>query len=146
MTAIAYRNGVIAADTNIVASNSGGEVSTTKNFRKIAKGKNVIGGFSGSARFIPRYISWIEKENGDLDTIPKYNISGLVAYKKGREISLFNLDDGFLWPMNVEWAAEGSALFFLTGALAAGASAKEAVKLAMEYVPNIGGKIESVSL
>lgn len=145
MTAVAYRSGIMAADTQITASNSGGEVATSFNFRKIAKGKTTLGGFAGSVKNIPPYLKWIEEHDGDVKFIPDKPISGLLAKKTGRKIELFSVDDGTIWPIGHDYGYEGSATFFLAGAMAMGAEAVEAVELAMKHVPGCGGRVERVS-
>lgn len=131
MTAIAYRDGVLAADT---AELCGRLIVGYGD--KIAKGPVSIGGAAGDAAACVKFLDAIrEGRAADFDA-SRYddNFTGLEICNDGvyryekhgrsREVAPFH--------------AIGAAMEFLMGAMAAGASAEGAVELAMGYGLAVG--------
>lgn len=138
MTAIAYRDGVMAADTLVSAG-----TSVTGQMIKVRKIKGWLAGASGNAASMAQFFKWVE-DGMDADVAKVENFSGLLVNPKGK---VFQVEDE-LFPYEVvsEFHATGSAHEFLKGAMAMGASPEQAVELAKEHDTGCGGDTTVVRL
>lgn len=131
MTVLAFKRGILAADSGVVAGDV--MVSTT---RKIARSKSgYIGGGAGAFSALTRFLQWLEALDGDIDDAPAFNpdvenendFSAIIVAPNG---AVFTMDDtGTISEVEAPFYAEGSGAEFALGAMAAGASAERAVKL-----------------
>lgn len=141
MTTVAVRDGVLAFDGRVTADGT----IVSDSFKKgICKNGKLIG-CAGNAAYITAFLEWAV--NGG--EVPKNhdgkteNICGIVIDQKGR---VTEYTEGML-PCDLgkkEFYAVGSGWHFAMGAMAAGASAIEAVKIAARFDTNTGGRIRSV--
>lgn len=144
MTAIAYRDGVLAADSR---ANQGALIISSRS-KKIARRTDgwligVAGECAAADEFMARFIA------GDNDWRPP----GITKAEDGFQ-ALLIAPDGLIWNahesgrfrIDADFAAEGSATNFLFGAMAAGASAEEAVRLACLFRGDCGLPVQSVRL
>lgn len=139
MSTIAFRAGVMAADSLITAGDM--RCGETK---KIARGaKGTIGGAAGGLSDSALFVSWVEKDcepepppfEGDLD--------GIVVLRDGR--TFYVGKSGALVPFRAEFTAVGSGEKFAMGAMMAGASAAEAVRIAVTLDTGSGGEIVTMA-
>lgn len=123
MTTMAFREGIMAADSAAFADDTyGGQ--TTKIFRT-ADGSLVA--LAGSLIYAARVEAWLK---GVTSKKPDYgvDVSGILVRQDGT-IWVIN-GDGDLAPINAPYLASGSGRVAALGALAAGASAQKAVEIA----------------
>lgn len=147
MTAIAYRGGVLAADSLTLGSD------TVRGYsRKIVRSeKGTLGaacGLAGTAQMFRRWVEtgrideWIEA--GFPDSLPvnseRNQFGALIVTAQARVICVDW--QGMAVEIDAPFYAEGGAEVFLIGAMAAGASAEEAVAIAIKYDTGCGGAIQ----
>lgn len=138
MTTIAYRDGVLAGDTQITC---GATIDgwTQKVFRK----GPILYATTGCSGLGDAFRAWVE--GGLVGDAPAMKREGDDAEASGY---IFPGGDRVVWRYNSVWAshrapffAYGSGAEIALGAMLAGASAEEAVKLAAERDTNTGGEI-----
>lgn len=135
MTTIAYRAGVIAADTLTTAGRD--RVGYT---RKIGGSNGLLWGASGDAAWCKGWRDWLSKgAQGDPATPPDDNTGGLVVLPDD-SIMVFHAR-GFEHRIGLPYWADGSGADFALGAMHAGASAEEAVRAAMAWDTTTGGDV-----
>lgn len=140
MTVVAYRDGVLAADT-LVTSNGGG--TRRAETVKIVKRGEVLGAAVGEFMASRRFLDWVRSGlEGDCPDLGEgeSDAHGYIFHRgriltftpKGRN----TLDAPF-------WAA-GSGFEFAMGAMAAGATPREAVVIAMQFDTGCGGRVQEL--
>lgn len=136
MTAVAYRDGVISADT-----------MTTHNYvkahePKVIKKEGHLFGVAGEA--CPSnedLVSWFLK-NKVRESLPEFknhSFTMMVIYPEGN-IKLID-NTGRFYPIKDKFWAIGSGAEVCFGAMEMGASAQEAVKAAIKWQKDCGGKV-----
>lgn len=134
MTTIAYRDGVLAADT---LSTCNGMIETE--VVKIWDHKGYLGGAAGSHALCNRFRSWfVGGMDGESPFHGGDDGNGLVAVPDGKIIVWGKHGS---WTVNRAFYALGSGEQIAMGAMAAGASAQEAVKIAATMDTITGSKI-----
>jgi len=133
MTVIACRNGVMATDSAV----SQGEIIVGHRNKIIRLHDGSLLATAGDSS-----LSWVCRDwlNGDHRPQPvgELDFAALWLSPKG----LFRIDHRFFaFPDLGEFAAEGAHDEFVLGAMAAGASAEEAVGLAIRYCRRAGGEV-----
>lgn len=141
MTVVCYKDGILAADSQM----SAGDAIVTLSFKKLAKGPGVIGGFSGRANNIPTYRKWVKKGAKKKD-IPSKNTDGMIIRGTKKDPKIYIVDDGLLIRIYDKTHAVGSGANVALGAMSAGASAQEAVRITMKHNHSCGGKVMTVTL
>lgn len=139
MTTIVYRDGLMAADTASFTheGNLRAPFRVSK-LRRLSDG-SVIGG-AGMRRDIVRFGEWLETRNGERPTTGnEYTI--IQALPDGRVVIHDGPDE---WEVRGVFCAAGSGAAAAYGALFMGASAREAVEIAMKLDPWTGGDVEIV--
>ena len=143
MTIIAYRDGVMASDSLIQANGV-----TSGMGRKITKTKQgfLVGG-SGSFSNISLFLDWWEDEAEDkppLNMLKIDTMNGIVVSKDG----VLTFDSPDMYPMEIKakFHTLGCGSEIATGAMEMGATAEEAVKIAIKYLGACGGKVQIVRL
>lgn len=139
MTTIAFKAGVIAADTLATWGNSrDGE------FTKIARRGPFLAGVSGAVAPCQRFLDWfVSGMEGDPPPMPEGD-----ALAHG--IIITPADECLTWGprgwerTRVETYALGSGADYATGAMAMGATAEEAVRVAMRFDTKTGGEVLSL--
>jgi len=150
MTTIAYSHGVLAFDELVTTG--------TARFAKVKKSRAMNGflvGCAGETRMCMAFMDWLEahlERSQTLLSMPKdmllgeddYPFSALVINRDGRVFSY----DGFGHPYEVEgpFFAIGSGRDYAVGAMDMGATAKEAVSVAIKWDVMTGGEVQSLSL
>lgn len=142
MTTIAYRSGVLAADTLMTRGDS-----ALVGIVKIAQGPDGrMGGACGSAAFMGQWLAWIK---GEIDErpIPQWDDgrtdSGLLIHPDGK-VELF--EEGGSFEFCGAYLAMGSGRPEALGAMHAGASAENAVRAAIEHDCHSGGEVTVLRL
>ncbi len=143
MTTIVYRDGVMAADSAI---NSGDVAVGT--MRKIVPVGDM--GFLALAGAVGPHITetadWLSKwpeTVGAPECVQKSGVCGLFALYSGL---VLQIDGGAPYEMEAPFFAEGSGRFIALGALAMGATAKQAVDIAIRYDHCSGGPTQTVKV
>jgi ATP-dependent protease HslVU (ClpYQ) peptidase subunit len=133
MTCVAYREGVIAADSMSVV-----EDVKMNNEVKVAKRKGHLFGLAGDAMpSIDTAIAWYFKKNRG--KLPPYKFSLLVITP---DLEVFDIDqNNGTVQIIAPFYAVGSGAAYAIGAMEAGASAEQAVQAAIVWCPTVGGKV-----
>jgi 20S proteasome alpha/beta subunit len=143
LTIIAYKNGVLASDSRVTFN----DLVLSDTIKKIHQHDGVMGGASGDASATHDFIKWIKK-GANLKKLPKGKYRGLVILdrsllegsKKIQMIHVDNQDEYF--EVFDEFTAIGSGDKIAIGAMSAGATAEEAVRIASEKITSCGGAIQ----
>ncbi len=140
MTTIAYRDGVLAADTRATS----GDVIVGSSALKIAKRGRVMAAASGTSAYARRFMDWFRSgmkgdpppsiDPNDHDTF----CWGLLVTGDDRRVLL--QQPGWIVERG-PYFAMGSGRDFALGAMAHGASAEEAVRAAIAHDVYSGGDI-----
>lgn len=140
MTTIAYRSGVLAAESLIAYNNF------TNGFRsKIAQVGEYMVALAGAAWLREPLEQWVADgcNTKKVPTLLMENedkFSTLIVDKDGRA---YQFDNGYLIPVHADYIAIGSGSMLALGAMAHGASAMEAVAAAALHDKNSGGPIDA---
>lgn len=126
MTTIAYRNGVMAADSQ-VTDNGRREGGVMKLYR-LSDG--AIAGFSGDVALAQDVIAWLDGRGGRPAIGQDEQFDLLIASREGISFVQSNFRRG---KIKAEYAAVGSGVNFAYGAMAAGADAIGAVEAAIKH-------------
>lgn len=144
MTTIAYRDGFIAADTQLTYG------AIRNGFReKLAVTKNYIVALAGPSWLRKALESWAQEGCPD-DAIPcvlTENESEFEALFIDPNGEAFLYDNGYLVPVAADYTAIGSGGQIALGAMAhpeSPASARQAVMAASVHDKNTGGNIQSL--
>jgi ATP-dependent protease HslVU (ClpYQ) peptidase subunit len=139
MTTLAYRDGELACDSRVTA----GDMIVSDKRRKVHRLRDgSIVAWSGSVQDAELLLQAMRK-------------TAKVTHPKLQEISALHLrTDGSLWEYEGEaWVkqdpgyyATGSGSPYAFAAMDAGASAREAIRIAIKRDANSGGKVQSLKL
>jgi len=139
MTTIAYKEGILAGDTRVVDDDliDPGEV------RKVFRLKNgMLIGFAGPLGHIQESLRKIRKDPDGIHAITK-GVNAIVVYPDG---VVKVLDDGGWTETKAKYFAIGSGKIPALVAMSCGKTAREAIKIAMDFDGNTGGKVTVVKL
>jgi ATP-dependent protease HslVU (ClpYQ) peptidase subunit len=139
MTTLVYRDGILAADTQITYGSTRIPGHATK-IHKLPDGS--LYGFVGSletGELMRRALLNPDPENRPDLKVDTYE--GIVLTATGK--MLFFEDRGWI-PLKLPYIAMGSGMHYAFGALAMGATASEAVKVAMKLDGGSGGKCKQL--
>lgn len=142
MTTIAYRNGIIAADTGLV----GGGLKDCQ-MNKIAKrADGAVAGACGAAWWIQAFLTWFQK-GGDMPH-SKSSSYGIVVRSPRSLIQIFESDEGTTRRLKVRapYYAIGSGCRIAIGAMFAGATPTDAVRAAMAHDDSTYGRVTSLRM
>lgn len=142
MTTIAYRNGIMAADTQV----STGDVNDCF-ITKLAKNKKGdIAGAGGPLGYKYKFLKWFksgEKGKPPSCVDESAGFEGVIVRKSGK-IEIY--DQEVKSTIRCNYYAFGSGNHLALGAMANGATAKQAVKAAIKHDVYSGGKITKLKL
>ncbi len=136
MTTIAYKHGILAADTLCTS----GMDLRIGNITKIWMGKSYMGGLSGTISDGALFKKWLVKDNlkGDIPDFSK----DLKAVIIGRDHNIYYMAiAGILVPVDATCAASGTGEEVALGAMHAGASAEQAVEISIGLDIYSGGDV-----
>lgn len=149
MTTIAYRDGVLAADSRAYGGKWKASPGEKAKMRRIAAGRfaGCVGAISTNSVGGDQLLwDWIERGapapvSGD---IRPDSFSVLILAPDGLHLAYENMT--FSGPIRSEFYAVGSGEDFALGALAMGATAEEAVQIASRFDHHTGGEIVTMRL
>lgn len=141
MTTIAYRDGVLASDTLIT---SGANVSG--HYQKGRVRGRLLYASAGSCGLGDRFEAWIR--DGCAGEHPKLkegeSSAQCVVFLPDGLMAWFH-EDG-MTPVRAPFHAIGSGSAYAIGAMAAGASAPDAVRIAMQHDTGTGGSVTVLTI
>lgn len=140
MTAIAYRDGILAADSLI--TQDGNRCGFAK---KIAQGPSgLLGATAGSLGDNALFLSWVEKDcEGDSPPFGD-NFDALIVFPDRRTVYVART--GVFCEFDAPFCALGSGSAVCLGAMEAGAGAQQAVEAAVKHEIGCGGPVEVLRL
>lgn len=141
MTTIAYRDGVLAADS-LVTLGETALPGATKKITRLPSGD--LFGFCGALADGMMLLKALLDEEEDLPTW-RGGTTGVLIEKKTGRISVYEGHGPFIYEP-ARFGAWGSGMEFALGALAAGASAEQAVKIATKFDINSRGPVRALKL
>ncbi len=139
MTTIAYRDGVLAADT----------LSTANGLRddygpKVWKHKGVLGAAAGTGAICLKFQDWVRNGMpGDCPFQGTDGGNGIVVAPDGQMVCWGTNGP---WPVKQPFYTLGSGYQIALGAMEMGATAVEAVVAAMKFDTSTGGEVQFVRL
>lgn len=136
MTTIAYRDGVLAADTLCCFGNSRDGFAT-----KAVKRGPYLAAASGAVAAMGRFLDWVRGGlQGEPPPMPDgdHTTFGIIVCPDG---SCLTFGPSGWERTKADTYAIGSGADYAQGALAMGASAEEAVRIAMQFDVKTGGEI-----
>jgi ATP-dependent protease HslVU (ClpYQ) peptidase subunit len=142
MTTIAFKDGILACESQVTNNNAVCGYCQSK----IQILEDIAIGFSGSLRDQKLFVDWY-KAGEKIEDRPKYNSDNwesIIINVETKEVSEYH--DGYLIEYKYDFYALGSGCFLATGAMAAGATAEEAVKIACKYDIYSSGEIHVLDL
>lgn len=146
MTTVAYRDGILAADTRCVRQ---GIIEAAHKLFRLDDGS--IAGFAGSLCDIHHFVRWYNA-GADVDDPPKWIMFG-DNDEPVVDCILVSEDGVSRWTAHIQpspiigpYFAIGSGQQFATAAMFMGATAEQAVRVAMGLDPNTGGEVQTMSL
>lgn len=150
MTTIAYRNSIMAADSLA----TGGEIRRGAAVKMCRLADGTVVGVSGSHGILGRVAIWFEEairkgarqpEFEDFPKLPERCEAYGIAARPDGSVCLFAADGICQW-VDTDFVATGSGNELAMGAMAMGASAREAVAVAAQFDVYTGGKIATLSV
>jgi hypothetical protein len=136
LSVVAYRDGVMAADSRI---NSGDTHHYTMD-KMIRGNSGELIGVVGDVAEIQRFMNWYT--GGEEEQGPKKNFDALVVLDDGQVVGYF--DDLVPIPLHGSYFAIGSGSDIALGAMSMGATAEEAVVKACEHSSSCGLPIKTM--
>lgn len=139
MTIVIYRDGVMAADSQV-----GLDGTAVGTYKKVIKTKDGwLAGASGEISAMEEFFNWV-RDGRQKDNPPIPGMSGMMVSPKGE---VFQVDENLIpYKMESEFYICGSGYAVAIGALAMGASPEKAVEITIKYSYSCGGPIEVVTL
>jgi ATP-dependent protease HslVU (ClpYQ) peptidase subunit len=141
VTTIAWRAGVLAADTATSSANA----IIRQDFRKIEAHHGCLAAACGTATYAAAFLRWfLNDEKGEPPVADsKEGDRGLIVRKNG---ALEIYETGGWFPSAPTYYAMGSGNEVALGAMCAGADAEKAVRCAIEHNPHTGGDVTVLRL
>lgn len=139
MTTIAYRHGILAADTRMIH----GSAIIAENIIKIVRRDDgAMCGGAGDCAWVQAFHRWFLDGEHDDPPVVEENSKGVIV-KKRKPIEYF--EPCGTVEFRAPYFAFGSGKEFALGAFWAGASAADAVRAAMQFDPGTGGRVVTLS-
>lgn len=140
MTTIAYREGVLAADSLVTL----GSTKVHGSYQKIRRIGGFLIGTAGSVAACQSFIDWV-KAGDDEDPPPKGEYNALIVDPRGK---VREIENGSVLPVprGAKFFAIGSGAPYALAAMYAGASAIDAVKIAAKIDTSTGLPVKSLKL
>lgn len=138
-TVVADANfGLMLCDSRLSSDGAG-----NSNARKVFRIRGELYGVTGVYVDSMAFISWVK--SGKAEDIPSMEHVQAVCISKERKLYMFDSDPR-PYVIDDKVYAIGSGSNFALGALAAGASPRDAIRIAARYDPGTGGRIRSYKL
>ncbi|WP_426287520.1 hypothetical protein [Luteibacter sp. E-22] len=131
MSTIAYRDGVMAADTRAYGGRGEPSPGRKRKIHKLDDG-SVVGVSTATLGLSERFVAWLKGGGDPKDFDDKFDLRAVLVKPDG---ALYVADDTpyFSGPMETDFYAIGSGACYAMGAMAMGATAEEAVRVACEH-------------
>lgn len=146
MTTIAYRDGMLAADSQV--NGAGGRLGFTTKVGRAPDG--TIGAVAGQLRDTAAFVQWLEAgAEGDPPHLFDEDADGILIRPDGTTFAVEATSDGkpaVLSPMQAPFLACGSGWRYALGAMAMGADAVKAVEIAAQFDTGTGGPVQLTAL
>lgn len=148
MTAIAYRNGVMAADRQVTEADHKSICNKILIIETLAHGKMM---FSMSGNIVARQqiVDHLrDHDKGSKEAFPDLKVESRYGIAVDQHENIYGVyGNGALILQHSanDYIAEGSAFLFMMGAMAMGASAHRAVELATEHMEYCGHGVDTMS-
>lgn len=141
MTTIAFRNGIMAADTSTYIHEGNLRMPSDRStkLRRLSDGSVV--GAAGVRRQISDFVAWYEK--GQDGPRPSIDLATIIHCFPDGRVSVYDGSYDERDVTNCEFYACGSGAMAALAAMSMGASAEQAVKVAMLYDPWTGGEVQT---
>ena len=136
MTTIAFKDGIMAYDTLITADD--------KVFSKKDKAFRINGyvvGCSGFLHDIDKFLEWVRAEMPE--NKPKVDVDAIIH--DGFKVRIVSKGCVLSKPID-DFCAVGTGSEYAIGAMAMGATAKQAVEIAKKYDRATGGRIKTIAI
>ena len=142
MTSIVYRDGILAADSGHFSGN----LLVCRESKITRAPDGTIGACCGSAHSSTYFDEWLITRREAPFEVEDEDFYGLFITSDGRVHSVNCHGELFAFPTSMEWFSIGVAIEFTQGALAAGATARQACELACLYVKGCAGPVETAEV
>lgn len=143
MTTIVYRAGILAADSRAYSGDKN-PIGEKRKIHRLADG-SLIGASSNKVGVCEKFRRLVEESGVDGTFEDEIPVQAIVIRPDG-SVFYFNDLDSFSGPIKSEYLAIGSGEEYAIGALKMGASAVDAVRIAIECDPWTGGAIHTLEL
>jgi ATP-dependent protease HslVU (ClpYQ) peptidase subunit len=148
MTTICFRAGVMATDSRAYSGDKM-PIGEKKKLHRLSNGA-LVGSSSRIVGNTDSFAAWCQAAIDDGQDLPRiasgtdYGVQALLVWTDG---TVHYWNDGTTWtgPLEADFFAIGSGEQFAFGAMKAGATAEEAVRIASECDPWTGGRIQTVT-
>lgn len=147
MTTIAFKDGILVADRCTVVPGSAVDCIRYQNSARKIFAVNDVHGVthfvtgSGNPEHIIELTAWVRA--GAYGRHPSYEETTGFVFTPGRGVRIFSSNGGGDW-IEASMFALGSGDAFALGAMAAGASAVDSVKIAAMFDPDTSAYVDSV--
>lgn len=146
MSTVVYRDGIMAADSRAYGGSGSPSPGWKQKVHRLPDG-SVVGVATAVIGMAERFVAWLaagadpDGWGGDV----KPDLRAIMVKPDGTR---FLAEDAFFWagPIETDFFAIGSGSAYATGALARGASAVEAVEVAILYDHHSGGTVSALSV
>jgi hypothetical protein len=142
MTAVAFKDGIMAADSALFR-----DYMLAGRVTKIHDLGRAVVGVSGDAGYSSLFITKLRACDllmynlDEMPAVPQGGFAAMIAYRDGR---LFMFGEGNFYQAEAPFYAIGCVHSFLLGAMAAGASAAAAVDLAIAHTDSARAPVTKV--
>lgn len=140
VTVIAYRDGILASDSQVTSGDI--KVGICRKVTKTEDGW--LAGAAGGISSVQQFLNWAEIRDPDIFVKLDESFTGFLIDPEG--ITFIVESDLVPFEVKAEFHAEGHGREVAIGAMATGATAEEAVAIAIKYVDGCGGEIQVVKL
>jgi ATP-dependent protease HslVU (ClpYQ) peptidase subunit len=141
MTVIAYRDGVMAADSLVTSDNGRTREGTFMKIRKLQRFNDWhVVGAAGSLSDCIKFYRWFEGSPEELEGVEAVSVNCRTGVMWGWDDGLEPL------PIKAPFMAAGSGAPLALAAMYAGASAEEAVRAAMKVDNTLGGPVRIMGI
>lgn len=149
MTTVAYRDGILAADSLTTRGNI-----SIAGIQKLFKSNTVLVGICGNLHEAVPFVKWVLDTSNSVERVEDFyhhdspldaeaDTEALVVDRDG--VCWFMHASGNVFKFDEDYAAAGSGDYFALGAMYHGASATEAVAASAALDLYTGGEINSIS-
>jgi ATP-dependent HslUV protease subunit HslV len=144
VTTIAYRNGIIAADTGMTIG--GSQIAQTMKITKNSRGD--VCGCCGESWWGEAFRKWFETGAGDPPSSPGTGVNAALVVLKSRRLRIYESSTGTVaaFDLRAPYYAIGSGRCEALGAMFAGATARDAVRAAMHLDDGTFGRVTSLQV